>query len=70
VPLYAQAFIAAELLVEMRGAAAAVGYFERFKATQDSRRAFVESFGLDPAAFERAFSRRWHETVSRARSQR
>ena len=70
VPLYAQAFIAAELLVEMRGVAAAVEYFERFKATQDSRRAFVESFGLDRAAFERAFSRRWHETVSRARGQR
>jgi hypothetical protein len=69
-PLYAQAFIAAELLVEMRGTSAVVGYFERFKDTQDRRRAFADAFGLEPADFERAFTRRWHETVSRARAQR
>lgn len=70
VPLYAQAFLAAELLVEMRGAPAVVGYFERFTHTQDRERAFTEAFGLEPAAFDRAFMRRWHETVSRARAQR
>jgi hypothetical protein len=68
--LYAQAFIAAELLVEMRGVSAVLGYFERFKHTQDRVRAFTEAFGLEPAAFERAFRRRWNETVSRARAQR
>ena len=70
VPLYAQAFIAAELLVEMRGAPAVVQYFERFRDTQDRRAAFAGAFGLEPAAFELAFVRRWRETVSRATAQR
>src|SRR5687768_13735209 len=56
--LYAQAFIAAELLVEMRGAPAVVQYFERFRDTQDRRAAFAGAFGLEPAAFELAFVRR------------
>jgi len=70
VPLYAQAFIAAELLVEMRGAPAVVQYFERFRYTQDRRAAFADAFGLEPAAFELAFVGRWRETVSRATAQR
>jgi hypothetical protein len=70
VPLYAQAFIAAELLVEMRGAPAVVQYFERFRDTQDRRAAFAGAFGLEPAAFELAFVRRWRETVSRATAER
>ena len=69
-PVYAQAFIAAEMLVEMRGVPAVIDYFERFKDTQDRRRAFVGAFRLEPAAFERAFVRRWHETVSGARAER
>jgi hypothetical protein len=68
-PLYTQAFLAAELLVEMRGVPAVVGYFQRFEKTQDRAGAFTGAFGLDPADFERAFARRWHETVSRARAQ-
>ena len=70
VPLYAQAFIAAELLVEMRGVPAVMGYFERFKDTQDRVQAFTNAFGLEPAAFERAFVQRWRETVTRAGAQR
>jgi hypothetical protein len=70
VPLYAQAFIAAELLVEMRGAPAVVQYFERFRNTQDRRAAFAGAFGLEPADFELAFVRRWRETVFRAAAQR
>jgi hypothetical protein len=65
VPLYVQAYIAAELLIEMRGVPAVITYFEWFKDSQDRERAFVESFGVTPAAFERLFQRRWHETVSR-----
>jgi hypothetical protein len=63
-PLYVQAFIAAELLVELRGVAAIVRYFERFRTTTEYRLAFAEAFGLDRADFERLFVRRWHETVS------
>ena len=70
VPLYAQAFVAAELLVEMRGAPAVVQYFERFRETQDRRAAFAGAFGLEPAAFELAFVKRWRETVSRAIAER
>lgn len=69
-PLYAQAFIAAELLVEMRGVPAVLGYFERFKSTHDRQRAFVDAFGLEPAVFERAFARRWQESLARASAQR
>jgi hypothetical protein len=68
-PLYAQAFLAGELLVEMRGVPAILRYFEFFKNAQDRRRAFIDAFGLEPAAFERAFVRRWQESVARARMQ-
>ena len=70
VSVYAQAFIAAELLVEMRGRRLWCRYFERFRHTQDSRAAFAGAFGLEPVAFELAFVRRWRETVSRATAQR
>lgn len=67
-PLYAQAFLAAELLVEMHGVPAVVGYFERFRNTSEHEAAFADTFGLERAAFERSFMRRWHETVSWFRS--
>ncbi len=63
-PLYAQAFIAAELLVDLHGVPALVGYFERFRDTNEHERAFADAFGQDRAEFERAFMRRWHESVS------
>jgi hypothetical protein len=63
-PLYVQAFLAAELLVEMRGVPAMVRYFERFRTTTERRQAFAEAFGLDREDFERVFVRRWHQTVS------
>jgi hypothetical protein len=67
-PLYVQAFIAVELLLEMRGVPAVLQYFEEFRHTQDERRSFVDAFGLEPAAFERTFAQRWHESVVRARA--
>jgi hypothetical protein len=69
-PLYTQAFIAAELLIEMRDVPAIVRYFERFRATDEHQRAFAEAFGLERAAFERLFMRRWRETVSRFSAKR
>jgi hypothetical protein len=68
--LYPQAFIAAELLIEQRGVPAIVSYFERFRTTRDHQRAFTDAFGLDRAAFERDFVRRWRETVARFRARR
>lgn len=67
-PLYAQAFVAAELLVDTYGVPAIVAYFERFRDTNDHERAFAEAFGVERAAFERSFMRRWHETVSMLRT--
>jgi hypothetical protein len=63
-PLYAQAFVAAELLVDTHGVPTVVGYFERFRDTTDHERAFADAFGLDRGEFERTFMRRWHEVVS------
>ena len=63
-PLYVQAFIAAELLIEMRDVPTVVRYFERFRATNEHQRSFAEAFGLERAAFERLFMRRWRETVA------
>lgn len=70
VPLYAQAFIAVELLIEMRGIPAIIDYFERFGTTSDYERAFVDAFGLERAAFDPVFVRRWHETVGQVRARR
>lgn len=67
-PLYTQAFIAAELLVDLYGVPAIVGYFERFRDTTEHERAFADAFGLERAEFERVFMRRWHETVAQARA--
>lgn len=69
-PLYAQAFVAAELLIEMRGVPALVRYFERFTTTRDHERAFADAFGLERAAFDRLFLRRWHESVAQFRARR
>jgi hypothetical protein len=70
VPVYAQAFVAAELLVETRGVAAIVGYFKAFKDSEDRAAAFGDAFGLDRVAFEGEFVPRWHATVARANTQR
>jgi hypothetical protein len=69
-PLYAQAFVAADLLIEIRGVPAVIGYFERFRTTSDHERAFADAFGLERAAFDRLFARRWHETVAQVRASR
>ena len=69
-PLYPQAFIAVELLIEMRGVPAVIGYFERFKTTNEHRAAFTGAFGLERAAFGRIFARRWNETLAAFRARR
>jgi hypothetical protein len=70
VPVYAQAFIAVELLIEMRSVAAMVDYFKAFRETEDRDGAFVNAFGLERAAFGREFVPRWHATVARAAARR
>jgi hypothetical protein len=69
-PLYVQAFLAVELLIEMRDVRTIIRYFERFRTTDDHRRAFADAFGLDRDAFERLFMRRWLETLAQFSSRR
>jgi hypothetical protein len=66
-PLYTQAFVAAEMLVEMRGVPAFLEYFRRFSGTAERGRVFEEAFAIERAEFARAFARRWKETAARAR---
>jgi hypothetical protein len=69
-PLYPQAFIAVELLIEMRGVPAVIGYFERFRTTNEHQGAFTSAFGLERAAFDRVFAQRWNETLAQFRARR
>ncbi len=64
VPLYAQAFVAAELLIDTHGLPAVVAYFSRFATTSDRRSAFADTFRVDLERFERQFQVRWHSVVS------
>jgi hypothetical protein len=70
VPLYTQAFVAVELLIETHDVPTLVHYFEEFKTTDDYQRAFTDTFGEERATFDRAFARRWHETVTKYRIRR
>jgi hypothetical protein len=70
VPLYTQAFVAVDLLIELHDVPTVVHYFEQFKATDDYQRAFADAFGAERAAFDRMFARRWQETVTKYRMRR
>ena len=67
-PLYPQAFMAVELLIEMRGVPAVIGYFERFRTTTEHQGAFASAFGMERASFDRVFARRWNETLAQFRA--
>ena len=67
VPLYAQAFAAAELLIERHGHAAVVDYFGRFRTSQARAMNFREAFGVSLEAFERQFQARWLQLVAQGR---
>jgi hypothetical protein len=59
VPLYAQAYLATELLVERHGRPAVVGYFARFGGSQEREAHFAAAFGLSLRRFEDQFRARW-----------
>ncbi len=69
-PLYTQALIAVEMLIEMRGVPAIISYFEQFRTTNEHTSAFTTAFGLERPEFDRMFVRRWHEVVARTRNGR
>jgi hypothetical protein len=54
-PIYAQALLSAEFLLERHGVPAALNYFARFASSDDRLANFREAFGEDLAKFEEAF---------------
>ncbi|MGH9160933.1 MAG: hypothetical protein ACRD2X_13235 [Vicinamibacteraceae bacterium] len=59
VPLYAQAFLGAELLIERHGFERVSEYFARFASSDDRQATFRTTFGRNLSDFERALERRW-----------
>ena len=58
-PLYAQAFIAAEMLIDDKGLEAALRYFSLSRPGADPQSSFAAAFGLSLRDFESAFGQRW-----------
>lgn len=67
VPLYSQAFVAAELLHEQHGAEAIVRYFRLFGTSMDKDANFTQAFGMTLDEFDRDFMGRWHLVLSQVR---
>jgi hypothetical protein len=63
-PLYTQAFVAAELLHETYGTEAILRYFRLFGTSMDKDANFVEAFGVTLDEFDREFMARWHLVLS------
>ncbi len=59
VPLYAQAFVAAELLHQLHGQEALVRYFQLFGSSMDKDANFKAAFGMTLEEFDREFMARW-----------
>jgi nucleotide-binding universal stress UspA family protein len=55
-PIYAQALLAAELLLERHGVPAAIEYFRRFASSDDRLANFRQAFGEELSDFDRAFA--------------
>ena len=67
VPLYSQAFVAAELLHEQHGSDAVMRYFALFASSMDKDANFAEAFGVTLDEFDRDFVGRWHLVLSQVR---
>lgn len=67
VPLYSQAFVAAELLHEQHGAEAIVRYFGLFGTSMDKDANFTQAFGMTLEQFDREFMARWHLVLAQVR---
>ena len=65
--LYAQAFLATEILMDRHGASRLVHYFEQFATITDRHQAFHSAFGMTLPEFERVLATRWHQAVMQRR---
>jgi hypothetical protein len=63
-PMYLQALVAAESLVEQHGAAAVARYFTLFAASEDREANFQLAFGRSLADFDREFGARWQSELA------
>jgi hypothetical protein len=63
IPLYAQAYVASELLIESKGLEAMLRYFELSRPETRPDANFAEAFGLTLAQFESHFGQRWLRVV-------
>jgi hypothetical protein len=63
IPLYAQAYVASEMLIESRGLAAMLHYFELSLPATRPDANFAEAFGLTLSQFESSFGQRWLRVV-------
>jgi len=64
VPLYAQAFVASELLIEDKGLEAMLRYFEASRPGADPDASFSKAFGVSLSQFESTFGQRWHRVLT------
>jgi len=67
VPVYAQAFVAAELLLQRHGLPALVDYFRRFGTSMDKDANFAAAFGRTIDDFDREFLAHWPQALAQAR---
>jgi hypothetical protein len=67
VPVYAQAFVAAELLHERHGAEAIIDYFRLFGTSMDKDANFREAFGMTLEEFDMEFAGRWQLVLMQTR---
>jgi hypothetical protein len=63
-PIYLQALVAAESLVEQHGAAAVARYFTLFAASEDREANFQRAFGRSLSDFDRQFGARWQAELA------
>lgn len=67
VPVYAQAFVAAELLLERHGLKAMVEYFRLFGTSMDKDANFALAFGRSLEDFDREFLTHWPQALAQVR---
>ena len=63
IPLYVQAYLAAELLIEDKGLEAMRGYFEASRPQTDPDANFSGVFGMRLDRFESRFGERWRRVL-------
>jgi hypothetical protein len=68
-PVYLQALVAAESLVEQHGAAEVARYFTLFAASEDREANFQLAFGRSLSDFDREFGTRWQAVLAQVRIQ-